>query len=396
MAEKGYNKLTQQLLAEGYTAEHFPDYVKVDTSRFTGNDPLHNLGGGFVYHRYISDRFVYKTGCGKYVLGKNVIQQMSHMGVEWTHENDNPVFRCPYDCAQCEHNDEKLHGMHGGGLCIHCFCTCHRTEEGYDYENSIEKAERERQDEKEEKYLEFVKEHNGRVCENHAYYDERTRTWSLRYEPYNCANMCFAKDGYCPILGRQLSKKRGNVYYDLKKSSTRLQEGRQASLFDGIEDVSIVKGIRYFKKPVSMDIAESFVKLQKDSIYSRLYWNFSEERFANPTFQFEVLNVRAEAKPSRDLLQDLEDIKAGITIIHDSDMEKRTNELKKDRRKKTAENRVKRLEKKILEVGYESLEEHSLDRVHADKWLTEERLAELESIRLAKLTEVVPVQMSLF
>lgn len=213
---KEYNALTQQLLAAGYTAENFPDHVKICTSRFPGDDPLYNLSGGFVYIRKYSDEFVYKTGCGKYVMGSKVIDNMSYMGVEWSHENDCPVIRCPYDKPDCRLNDERLHGIFGGGLCIQCWCVCHRTEEAYNYENSIEKANKERSDEMERKYEDFSKAHNGRVCRNHMFFNERIREWNMDYKPERCTHVCYSRD-YCPIFGRQLSKKRGNVYYNLKK-----------------------------------------------------------------------------------------------------------------------------------------------------------------------------------
>lgn len=95
-------------------------------------------------------------------------------------------------------------------------------------------------------------------------------------------------------------------------------------------------------------------------------------------------------------MQDLEDIKAGITISHASDNEKRRKEKKKERRVQAQEKRIAKLEKKILEVGYENLEEFSMDKVHADKWLSEERLAELEELRQATLREIKPEQLSLF
>ena len=51
-----------------------------------------------------------------------------------------------------------------------------------------------------------------------------------------------------------------------------------------------------------------------------------------------------------------------------------------------------------MENGYESLEKFSVDRRHADKWLGEERIAELEQMRLEKEKErrEQPVQLSLF
>ena len=58
---------------------------------------------------------------------------------------------------------------------------------------------------------------------------------------------------------------------------------------------------------------------------------------------------------------------------------------------------MKRLEKKLLETGYGQLQEFSLDKRHADKWLGEERIAELERQRqkVEKEKRQQPVQISL-
>jgi len=109
----------------------------------------------------------------------------------------------------------------------------------------------------------------------------------------------------------------------------------------------------------------------------------------------EVLNVRAERRESRDLMQDLEDIRNGIQVVHASDMQKLEAQAKKERRKKTHEAAVKRLEKKLLKEGYGSLEEFSLDRRHADRWLGEERIAQLERQRQESERRERHVQISL-
>ena len=98
-----------------------------------GKSPLENIYGGFEYVRGYSDNFVYKTGCGLYVKGRNVIGNMSTAGIDWCYENDNPVIRCPYDKPDCPQNDPKLYGTQGGGLCIQCWCVCHRTKDDYSY-----------------------------------------------------------------------------------------------------------------------------------------------------------------------------------------------------------------------------------------------------------------------
>lgn len=105
----GYNELTKRLLCEGYSAEHFPeDMVHIAYGGYRGvGDVMNNIYGGFEYNRTYSDKLVYQTGCGKYVFGRNAISNMSYMGVDWCHENDNPVIRCPYDKPECPDNDPR-------------------------------------------------------------------------------------------------------------------------------------------------------------------------------------------------------------------------------------------------------------------------------------------------
>lgn len=395
---KEYNELTKKLLAEGYTADNHPDYVQVCNSRFTGDDPLNNLAGGFEYKRWYKDEFTYKTGCGMYVKGSDVIEM--GMYINWSHENDNPVIRCPYNISHCEHNDPRLHGERGGGLCVQCWCVVHRTDELYDYEKSIEKADKEREEEAERKYQEYSDTHKGRICRNHMFYDERIQEWELNYEPKRCANICYSRNGYCPILGRQLSKKKGNVYYDVKTSV--LPEAKyQRSLFEDENKryVQVKKALRVFDKPVSMDICEAFVRVQAEEYITWHYKiNHSMEIFMNPTWEFEILNIRAESKPSRDLMQDLEDIKNGIYISFEPENEKQIKAYKKQQRDKNKQKRIERLEKKILEVGYWNMDPYSLDRVHADTLLGSLRIDELEELRQQRLKEEQekPVQLSLF
>lgn len=394
---KEYNGLTKRLLKEGYTVSNFPNYVQIDTSRLPGDDPLNNASGGFEYKRWYSDRIVYKTGCGRFTMGENVIDNMAYMGVDWTHENGNPVIWCPFDRAECPDNDSRLHGIRVGGLCIQCLCVCHKTASPYDFENSIEKADKERREEKERKYKEYADVHNGRVCQNHMYYDERTREWHLRYDPEICAVMCCSKNGYCPILNKKLSRKRGNVYYDVKTSGIYQRRGDQISMLDGTPWTNVRKAVRYFKKPCSIDICEAFVKIGFGKIRDKYYWGHSGERLTDPSWDFEILNIRAESKPSRDLIQDLEDIRAGISIVFDPDWEKESAERKKQARALLKQKKIEKLEQKILETGYGNLKEYSLDRIHADKWLTRERIAELESQRRERLKKEShkPVQITL-
>ena len=78
-------------------------------------------------------------------------------------------------------------------------------------------------------------------------------------------------------------------------------------------------------------------------------------------------------------------------------MEKLEAKVKKERREKAHEAAVKRLEKKLLKEGYGSLKEFSLDKRHANRWLGEERIAQLEQKRqeMEKEEREQPVQISL-
>ena len=229
-------------------------------------------------------------------------------------------------------------------------------------------------------------------------FNRDTLEWEMDYDPYHCGLSRCA--GMCPVLGHELDKKRGNVFYDVKISY--LRNDLNGTLFEGQVDTRIIKGKKLFDHPVSMDICKICARLCQDRIKERVRNHYFTELFFSEyhgrSFSFEIQNVRAECRESRDLMQDLEDIRNGIQIVHASDMEKRDSENKRERRRQSRESAVRRLEKKLLENGYESLEEYSTDRRHADKWLGPERIAELENLHRLKEKErkEQPVQLSLF
>lgn len=162
-------------------------------------------------------------------------------------------------------------------------------------------------------------------------------------------------------------------------------------------DTQIIKGKKLFDHPVSMDICKICARLCQDRIKDKMRTHYFMQLFFSEYhgryFSFEIQNVRAEQRESRDLMQDLEDIRNGIQIIHASDVEKREAENKRERRKRSCESAVRRLGN-----GYDSLEKFSADRRHADRWLGPERIEELEKLRQLKEKEKKeqPVQLSLF
>lgn len=390
---KEYNLLTQKLLKEGYDESNYPDYVRLPGSCW-GKSPLQNLDHGFVYTKRYRDQMVFKTGCGLLIKGSYFASgHMSYMGRDWTIENDCPTITCPYRKDSCDLRDTLLGYAHGGGLCKILFCDCHRTKDEYDYEKSIDKASDDEQKEINQKYDAFVQSKKGHVCHWHTSYNYWTGKWSQNYDPMTCARQCMNVGRDCDLTGKPVSKKKGNVFYDVKVSYIR----RDGTLFDGQEIVQINKGMRLF------DTAKSITICEQASKHCRRY---IEERERNKRsaeiilfgWKVEVLNIRAEQRWSRDLMQDLQDIKDGIEVIHDSDLRKKAKEDKKEKRQKAQQKKIQKLEKKIIEVGYYNFEEFSLDRIHADKWLGDERISELEKMREQKLKEEQekPVQLSLF
>ncbi len=266
------------------------------------------------------------------------------------------------------------------------------------YEGSVEHILKLHDDEIRRQEVSFRLQKNGRVCREHMRFNRDTLEWEMNYDPYYCGSSRCA--GMCPVLGHELDKKKGNVFYDVKISY--LRNDLNGTLFEGQVDTRIIKGKKLFDHPVSMDIGKICARLCQDRIREKVRRHYFKQLFFSEYhgrhFSFEIQNVRAERRESRDLMQDLEDIRNGIQIVHASDMEKRDSENKRERRRQARESAVRRLEKKLLENGYESLEKFSVDRRHTDKWLGEERIAELEQMRLEKEKErrEQPVQLSLF
>ena len=147
-----------------------------------------------------------------------------------------------------------------------------------------------------------------------------------------------------------------------------------------------------------MDICEAIAKTSQEAIRWHYEINNSFEKLEDETLTWEIYNIRAESKPSRDLMQDLQDLRDGVELVWEDDRIKEEKEQKKEKRKQLRQKAIDRLEKKLIEIGYENLSATSIDRVHADKWLDLERLEELKNIRKQKIKEEQekPVQLSLF
>lgn len=81
-----------------------------------------------------------------------------------------------------------------------------------------------------------------------------------------------------------------------------------------------------------------------------------------------------------------------------ADLKKREDANKREKREKAKKKKIEKLERTLLEIGYYNLPEHSLDKIHADRWLSEDRIEEIEEMRARRLEEELdkPIQLSLF
>ena len=361
------NELTKRLFTEGWTKENHPNWVK----------DFNKWYGGFEYTIEAQRKLVFETPCGLLVKGSHWnTGYMSYMGVDWTIENYNPTLNCPYRNDNCVKRHKLLQEKaHGTGRMKIVFCDCHLTSCAYDYEKSIDKILDEQEERKAQLHKEFTETH--RSCPFQDSFNEIKGKWQLRYDPFTCAtNIC----QYCSVLRRDLSDKKGNVFYDLKTT----RRGEDKGLFTQEYETQIIKGKRLFEKNINLTIAEIIAKSFKYKIREKVNMKYHAELFFNEYygkyFKVEVLNVRAEKRVSRDLEQDLKDIAEGYTVSHESDLIAEEKEQKRIKRDETQNKKAERLIKTVFEKGYDRLNDTELRRL---KKFTRNGLIDLKEINEA-------------
>ena len=229
---KEYNLLTKRLLEEGYSAEHHPDHVRVDVP-MCQEKTLDNYDGGFTYERWWIFEQTFRTPCGLQCKGLQCHSNMSYMGIEWTFENDMATIHCPYEKKECKLKHEYLQE----NKVLRYECEVHMTKEEYYYEGSVEHILKLHDDEIRRQEVSFRQQKNGRVCREHMRFNRDTLEWEMNYDPYHCGSSRCA--GMCPVLGHELDKKKGNVFYDVKISY--LRNDLNGTLLEGQVDTRIKK-----------------------------------------------------------------------------------------------------------------------------------------------------------
>ena len=315
---------------------------------------------------------------------------MGYMGIDWTEENDNVTILCPHYSRNgtCKLNHPLLEDPRATAGChyenLH-FCAVHETDKPYQYDTSVQRIRDLADQEQEQLWQEFSKQKKGRVCKHHCSYNRSTKKWSAGYFPERCADYgCH----YCVILQAEIDRsKKGNVFYDEKVTRKIAGEG----LFQEYERVTITKGKRLLTRTVPLLICEAIAKHAVHDIRSRLLLNWHSEIYFNPGLKVEFINFRAEKKIGRDLLQDLDDVANGVTVVHEADQLKQKAEDKRQRRKAAADRKIAAAEKKIVQNGLGAFSGYQRERI--ERLLGVDRCYELNEKFVEKKTEQ---QLSLF
>lgn len=353
------NDLTKRLFAKGHTKDKPPDFVR----------PFDEFYGGFTYKSEYLRKLVFETPCGLLLMGEHFVSGcMSYMGVNWMPENNNPTVPCPrFSREPCMLNHELLRNHRICGDIVNC--NCHLTDRAYDYEMSFDKAHDDVWKEADERFEQFAVKKHGRVCRLQSRYNRMEKRWSTFYDPIRCACDGFCQ--YCDVLQTDLSPKKGNVFYDLKIIATVKGFG----LFPDQQKTTVIKGKKLLEKTASITICEAIVRYAKFRIQKKEEDRASHIRFHDPSYSIQVMNIRAERRESRDLIQDLRDAAEGMEVVHAGDLKKSAAKQKHERRQAYIEKKIRRIEQLILENGMSQLEE--IDRIRARRLLSHDRICEL-------------------
>ena len=360
---KEVNELTRRLLAEGWKPEDTPP----------GTHPYQDYYGGWTYTGEAIRSTVWETPCGLLAAGRQFLNgYLSFGGVDWRVENGNPVVCCPvFPSAPCPLRDPLLGSQRltgGSGDQVYQ-CACHQTDRPYTYEGSVEEAHDRVWKEAGERWEVYKAQHKGRVCRQQSRYGRTTKTWRSYYDPMDCAN--FGCCSYCDVLAKELDTRKGNVFYDLRRSWTVKGEG----LFPDQRKTMVEKGRKLLRSTVSLTLCEAIVKYGRHRVEERVRSEFHRDLFFDKTLEIEIINLRAARVDARDIMQDLQDIANGIEVVHAADKMKAAKEQKRARRAAAKERRVRKVEKMILTHGWEALED--IWKHRAEKLLDDDRIDEL-------------------
>jgi len=342
------NKLTEVLLAAGITEED-----ELEFARWHYNEWMYTPK----FERYLA----WEAPCGIMKEGCFSGGSLSYMGVEYSQENNNPRYGCPFeDGVNCPHKKSDIKNFPGMA------CVYQLSNKAYDYIYSKERIE-------DHWHKLNMEDHNTQIagtlkvfcaCRK---YDKYNRSYSFKLNPESCAyRKC--KNGICCATGKERNLKNVNIYYDI------LRKWKYKLGLAEWEEKRIEKGLKVFSRQVALTTAEDYLRMCKvetgtgaddgQDLYFSENHPYNTGEYSYFHFEREIVNIRIESRESRDLIQDLADIAEGMEVVHASDVKKRKAENKRERKKKRQEAKERKAEKSNISRWLSDVDDETKSESH--------------------------------
>lgn len=330
----------------------------------------------FAYKREWQYTPTWESPCGLLIRSHGDFWGETWVGGEFhCAENDNPLFGCPRPGVPCAHRLPYPAGMN---------CQFHRTERVWTEDESCERLIRERIAAERQWREVQMREHPGFNGDCVNLRKNELPDGTFRYEKNYQLERCVSlkcKNTQCPCLGwKERDVRPANIFYDLY-IERKFTEGLVP-----YSEKSIVKGLKVFGKAIAMHDAEMALRIWEKNPNARMLPSQMLRRLdvavnlehnigsreayfvrthgtlygrACQVFS-EIRNIRVARQEGRDLMQDLQDVRDGITVQHASDMQKAARAQKNERYqagkiKRTAQ----KLAREMMESGDDLEDTHT-------------------------------------
>ncbi len=373
------NDLTKRLFAEGYTPGNLPEYA-------------HWCSGEAEYTSSYISSLTYETPCGLMVKGSETSRNgyLAVGGVEFRHENGNPEHLCPYipSHRDCVLRSPVLRANMKG---YPAACDLHVTDKPWDEAKSAERIRREQEDTDDKRRKDamsaLAKEVRGQgmgFCPEHArwFREEQRAIYLYEYYPSVC-NFCPYAPSPCLRCGMDDGGKEGNVLADVREHIAIPACG----LIPPDVRVSVTKGIRLFDKPRRLAVchmAASDAEWVRRKIHGKHEYHqqlfFAE--YHGTGYSLDIENVRVVEKGKkdvRDLIADIEAVRNGQTVVHESDKLAAAKAKKKEGAEKRKRAMLRNMEKQVL--SGEWLKDSPYRQTKIIKLIGMDRIEELQSLK---------------
>ena len=338
----GTNKLTERLLKQG---------VKLDDVSTWPEDVWLGEESNFCYSREWRFTPTWESPCGLLIHDHGDMWGETWVDGEFKcAENDNPLFGCPTPAKPCPFRKPRM----PAGI----NCQFHRTDREWNEADSVERLEKEREGAKRrlwEEDLERYPEWNGRCInlESEDQPDGSVRR-TMRYRLYNCIDIrCESQQCVCRC-GAKRDIRPVNIFYDLY-IERRFNDGLVP-----YSERKLRKVLKVFEKPIARTAAEIALKiwrhdpdspmlpvrmrnklnageqaqtgeLRREGYFIRhhRYW----DGHTDVELVVEIRNIHIGRNEQRDMMRDLQDVRDGIEVTHDSDLQKAAKAQVSERRR---------------------------------------------------------------